>query len=192
MLCNEDSEHSLMLEEGNLRFLKRNLADSLTVSRIIIGLIVLSLSFIGKSAYVAVVILTLVGAATDILDGKVARHYFGENREGRLGKDDVEVDTLFVLCVLGYFSFSGVVIHPAIGLGWIGLVLIATILYKKNLRVLVISEVTTVIALLVIALLYDPLVFGLIVAPAMTGGIIINRRRVLYLVFDYWPSLFSK
>ena len=150
------------------------------------------MSFIGKSAYLAVIILTLVGAATDILDGKVARHYFGENREGRLGKHDVEIDILFVLCVMGYLSFSGVVIHRAIGLGWIGLVLIATILYKKNLRVLVISEVTTVIALLVIALLYDPLVFGLIVAPAMTGGIIINRRRVLYLVFDYWPSLFSK
>ena len=189
---NEGSEHSLRLEAGNLRFLKRNLADSLTVSRIIIGLIVLSLSFIGKSAYIAVVILTLVGAATDILDGKVARHYFGENREGRLGKHDVEVDTLFVLCVLGYLSFSGVVIHRAIGLGWIGLVLIATILSRRNLKVLVISEVTTVIALLVIALLYAPLVFGLIVAPAMAGGIIINRRRVLYLVFDYWPSLFSK
>ncbi len=136
--------------------------------------------------------LTLVGAATDILDGKVARHYFGENREGRLGKHDVEIDTLFLLCVLGYLSFSGIVIHRAIGLGWIGLVLLATILYKKNLQVLVISEVTTVIALLVIALLYDPLVFGLIVVPAMASGIIINRRRVLYLVFEYWPSLFSK
>ena len=189
---NEDSEHSLRLEEEALPFLKRNLADFLTVSRVVFGLIVLSLSFIGKSAYIAVVILTLVGAATDILDGKVARHYFGENREGRLGKHDVEIDTLFLLCVLGYLSFSGIVIHRAIGLGWIGLVLLATILYKKNLQVLVISEVTTVIALLVIALLYDPLVFGLIVAPAMAGGIIINRRRVLYLVFDYWPSLFSK
>ena len=168
------------------------MADFFTASRVIIGLIVLSLSFIGKSAYIAVVILTLVGAATDILDGKVARHYFGENREGRLGKHDVEIDTLFVLCVIGYLSFSGVVIHRAIGLGWIGLVLIAIILSKRDLRVLVISEVITVIALLVIALLYNPLVFGLIVAPAMAGGIIINRRRVLYLLFDYWPSMFSK
>ncbi len=188
----ENKEHILSLEEENLPFLKRNLADFLTISRVVFGLIVLSLSFIGKSAYIAVVILTLVGAATDILDGKVARHYFGENREGRLGKHDVEVDTLFLLCVLGYFSFSGVVIHRAIGLGWIGLVLIAAILSKRNLKVLVISEVTTVIALLVITLLYDPLIFGLIIAPAMAGGIIINRRRVLYLLFDYWPSLFSQ
>ena len=189
---NENSEHSLRLEEENLCFLKRNLADFLTASRVIIGLMILSLSFIGKSAYITAVILTLVGAVTDMLDGKVARHYFGESREGRLGKHDVEVDTLFVLCVMGYLSFSGVVIHRAIGLGWIVLVLIATILSKRNLKVVVISEVSTVIALLVIALLYDPLVFGLIIAPAMTGGIIINRRRVLYLLFDYWPSMFSK
>jgi len=188
----EDREHSLKLEEENLCFLKRNLADFLTVSRLIFGLIILSLSFIGKNVYIAVIILALVGAATDMLDGKVARHYFGGNREGRLGKHDHEIDTIFVLCVMGYFSFSGVVIHRAIGLGWIGLVLIAYILSKRSRRIQAISEVTTVIALLVITLLYNPLVFGLIIAPAMAAGIIINRRRVLYLVFDYWPSMFSK
>lgn len=188
----ENGEHSLNLEEGNLYFLKRNLADFLTLSRAVTGLVILSLSFMGKSAYIAVVILTLVGAATDILDGKVARHYLGENREGRLGKHDIGIDTFFVLCVMGYLSFSGVIIHRAIGLGWIGLVLIAYILSRRDLKVLVISEVATVIALLVVALLYYPLVFGLIIAPAMTAGIIVNRRRVLYLVFDYWPSMFSK
>ena len=188
----EPKEHRLELEEENLGFLERNLADFLTASRFTIGLVVLSLSFIGKDAYIAVVILTLVGAATDILDGKIARHYFGGNREGRLGKHDLEIDTLFVLCVLGYLSFSGVVIHWAIGWGWIGLVLITAILSKRNLKVLIVTEVTTVIALLVITLLYDPLIFGIIIAPAMAAGIIINRRRVLYLLFDYWPSLFSK
>ncbi len=63
---------------------------------------------------------------------------------------------------------------------------------QRDVRVQAISEVTTVIALLVIALLYDPLVFGLIIAPAMTAGILVNRRRVLYLIFNYWPSIFSK
>ncbi|MFC1984741.1 CDP-alcohol phosphatidyltransferase family protein [Chloroflexota bacterium] len=188
----ENRERSLKLKEEKLCFLERNLADFLTVSRLIFGLIVLSLSFIGESAYITVIILTLVGAATDILDGKVARHYFGGNREGRLGKHDLEIDTLFVLCVLGFLSFSGVVIHWAIGLGWIGLVLIAAILTERNLKVLIVTEVTTVIALLVVTLLHDPLIFGIIIAPAMAVGIIINHKRVLYLLFDYWPSLFSK
>ena len=128
----------------------------------------------------------------DMLDGKVARHYFGDNGEGKLGKHDAEVDTLFVLCVLGYFSFSGVVVNVAAGWGWIGLVLVATIVSRRSPKVLVPAEVVTVIALLVITLLHDPLVFGVVIAPAMAGGIIVNRRRVLYLIFDYWPSMFSK
>jgi len=188
----ENDEHSLKLEEGNISFLKRNLADFLTFSRVIIGLTVLSMSFMGKSAYLVVVILTLVGAATDVLDGKVARRYLGLNREGKLGKHDHEIDNFFILCVMGYMSLSGVVIHIAIGLGWIGLVPIAFFLFKRDQRVLAISVVTTEIALLVIALIYDPLLFVLIIAPTMTAGIIANRRRVLYLVFEYCPSLFSK
>ena len=188
----DNGELSLKLEEGNLNFLQRNLADFLTLSRVVIGITILSLSFVGEGAFIAAIILTLAGAATDILDGKVARHYFGENREGKLGKHDVEIDTFFILCVMGYISFSGIVIHGAIGLGWIGLVLIATILSGRNLRVIVASEIITVIAVLVIALLYSPLIFGLIIAPAGAVGIFINRRRVLYLIFDYWPSMFSK
>ncbi len=188
----ENDEYSLKLEEGSLSFSKRNLADFLTFSRVIIGLTVLLLSFIGKSAYLAVVILTLVGAVTDMLDGKAARRYLGVNREGKLGKHEHEIDNFFILCVMGYISLSGVVIHRAIGLGWIGLVLIAYFLFKRDQRVLAISVVTTEIALLVIALIYDHLLFVIIIAPAMTIGIIANRRRVLYLVFEYCPSLFSK
>ncbi len=41
--------------------IKDNLADFLTMSRAGIGLIILSLSFVGKGAYTTVVILALVG-----------------------------------------------------------------------------------------------------------------------------------
>ena len=58
---------------------RKDVADFLTFSRVIFGLIVLSLSLIGKSAYVVVVILTLVGAATDMLDGKIVKTL---NKEG--------------------------------------------------------------------------------------------------------------
>ena len=189
---NDNSEHDLRLADGNLSFLQRNLADSLTVSRAVIGLIILSLSFVGKSAYLAVVVLTLAGVVTDILDGRVARHYFGENGEGRLGKHDVEIDTFLVLCVMGYFSLSGVIVHGAIGLGWIGAVVVASILSSRNLKVMVASEIITVIALLAVTLFYSPLVFAFVIAPAGLIALFLNRRRVLYLVFDYWPSLFSR
>jgi hypothetical protein len=93
---------------------------------------------------------------------------------------------------MAYLSISGIVIHRAIGLGWVGLALIAIIISGRNLKVIVASEIITVIAVLVIALLHSPLIFGLIIAPAGFVGIFINRRRLLYLVFNYWPSIFSK
>ncbi len=187
-----NGKSSLRVENGNPSFFRENLADFLTLSRGIIGLVILSFSFIGKDAYITVVILALLAGATDIFDGKAARHYLGENREGKLGKHDLEVDTLFVLCVIGYFSFSGIVIPMIVGLGWIGLALITTVLYKGKPKILVLFEVPSVVVLLLVSGLYNLQIFALIVAPAMVTGIIINRKRVLYLIFDYWPQLFSK
>ena len=189
---NDKRELTLNPEEENLNFLQRNLADLLTLSRVIIGLVILSLSLIGKNAYLSALILTLAGAATDMLDGKVARHYFGGKGEGKLGKHDVEIDIFFLLCVMGYLSISGIVIHRAIGLGWIGLVVIAIFITGKNMKIIVAAEIITVIGVLVIALLHSPLLFGVVIIPAGVCGLFINRRRVLYLIFNYWPSMFSK
>ena len=187
----ENGEHSLKLEEGNLCFLKRNLADFLTLSRVITGLIILSLSFMGKDAYIAVVILALIGGATDIFDGKAARRYLRENRQSKLGKYDVETDNLFVLCVIAYLSFSEIVIPKVAGLGWIGLALMAIVLSKGKAQILILFETAGVIALLIITGLYNLKIFALIIAPTVIAGVLINHKRVLYLVFDYWPKLYS-
>ena len=188
----KDIEPELELVKTNLSFLQRNVADILTLCRIIIALVILALSFAEKSAYLAVIILALVGVATDILDGRAARRYLGENREGRLGKHDVEVDTFFIMCILAYFSFSGIVIHFAIGMGWIGLVLVAALVSGRNLIVLIASEIITVIGLLIITFIYDQIIFGVIIAPLGALAIIINWRRLRYIIFTYWPSLFRK
>lgn len=180
-----NGKSSLRIESGIHSFLKEELADFLTLSRGIIGLVILSLSFLGKDAYIAVVILTLFG-------GKAARRYLGEDREDKLGKYDMEIDTLFVFCILGYLSFSEIVIPRAVGLGWIGLALIAALLYKRKPKILLLFEVPGVMVLLIIAALYDFKIFTFVIVPAMVAGIIINHKRVLYLVFEYWPRVFSK
>ena len=187
-----NGKSSLETETGILSFLKEELADFLTLSRGIISLVILSLSFLGKDAYLAVVILTLFGAVTDIFDGKAARRYLGENREGKLGKYDIEIDTLFVLCILGYLSFSEIVIPMVAGLGWIGLAVIAVVLYKRKPKVLIIIEVPSVVALLIIAGLYDVKIFAFVIVPVTLAGLIINHKRVLYMVFEYWPRVFFK
>ena len=187
-----NGKSSLRAEGGIPSFLKKELADFLTLSRGIIGLAILSLSFIGKDAYIAVVILTLFGVATDIFDGKAARRYLGENREGKLGKYDIEIDTLFVLCIVGYLSFSGIVIPKVAGLAWIGLALIAAVLYNRKPKILLLLAAPSVVALLIIAGLYDLKIFTFVIVPALVVGIIMNHKRILYLVFEYWPRVFSK
>ena len=179
------------VESRTISPLKENLADFLTLSRAIIGLTILSLSFIGKDAYIAVVILALIGGATDIFDGKAARRYLRENRQSKLGKYDVEIDNLFVLCVIAYLSFSEIVIPKVAGLGWIGLALTAIVLSKGKAQILILFETAGVIALLIITGLYNLKIFALIIAPTVIAGVLINHKRVLYLVFDYWPKLYS-
>ncbi len=187
----ENGECSLKLEEGFFYFLKRNLADFLTLSRAIIGLTILSLSFIGKDDYILVVMLALIGGATDIFDGKAARRYLRENRQSRLGKYDVEIDNFFVLCIIAYLSFSEIVIPKVAGLGWIGLALMAIVLSKGRAQILILFETAGVIALLIITGLYDLKIFASVIFPTVITGVLINHKRVLYLVFDYWPKLYS-
>jgi len=186
-----NNKPSLEIESRTLSFVKKNLADFLTLSRAIIGLTILSLSFVGRDAYIAVVILTLIGGATDIFDGKAARRYLGKNRQGKLGKYDVEIDNFFVLCIIAYISFSDIVIPKAAGLGWISLAIMAITLSKGKAQILITFETTGVIALLIITGLYDLKMFAFIIAPVVIAGVLINHKRVLYLVFDYWPRLYS-
>ena len=188
----EGKENSLSLDERDLNFLQRNLADFLTLSRIIIGLIILALSLAGKSAYLTVVVLTLCGGATDIFDGKVARHYFGESREGRLGKYDMDIDVFFMLCTMTYLTLTGIYTYKAVGLGWVSLVIIAAILSRRSPKIYIVSEIITVISLLIITLLYDLQIFLTVIVPVFVLGLIINRKRLLYHMFTYWPSLFFK
>lgn len=182
---------NLSVENKAAPFLKGKLADLLTLCRVIIALVIVSLSFVGKDVYIVVVILALAGATTDIFDGKAARRYLGVNRRSKLGKYDVEVDTLFVLCIIGYLSSSEIVISKLIGLGWIGFALTAVALSRRNLKILLLIEIPSVVALLTIAGLYNLETFTLIILPAMAVGIIINRKRVLCLIFEYWPKVFS-
>jgi hypothetical protein len=178
-------------ESKHLSFGER-LCDLLTFSRVVIGLAILSLSFIGKDAYLAVVVLVIIGGITDMFDGRVARHYLGENREGKLGKYDLQIDTFFIFCTLAYFSLAGIVIPMVVGLGWIALALIVIFACKRNPKVLLSFEIPSILALITIAGLYDLKIFAFIVLPAICIGVIIEHKRIRYLLFDYFPKVFSK
>ncbi|MBN2239650.1 MAG: CDP-alcohol phosphatidyltransferase family protein [Dehalococcoidales bacterium] len=170
--------------------IKRNLPDFLTVCRLICGLAILVLSLAGRDAYVAVVILIFVGGLTDIMDGRAARRYLGKGREGRLGKHDILFDITFLLCAVVYFSLADIVINATLGLAWAAFVFLAVLVTRRDRRVIIVCEVITVVSLLVITLIYDPGFFVTVVVPVMVIGIFINRRRLMYILFRYWPALF--
>ena len=186
-----NSKSKPAIENRNTSPLKENLADILTLSRAMLGLIILSLSFIGKDAYVTVVILALIGGATDIFDGKAARRYLRNKKQSRLGKHDVEIDNFFVLTIIAYMAFSEIIIPISAGLGWIGLAVMAIVISRGKAQILILSETIGVIALLVITGLYDFIIFALVIFPIVIAGVLFNYKRVLYLVFDYWPKLYS-
>jgi len=171
---------------------QRNLADYLTFSRIVISLIILTLATIGAGVYILVILLSFLGALTDIYDGKTARRYLGKDKEGKLGKHDITIDTVFISCIIGYLAFSYIIITPEIGIIWIVLVFMAFFITKADIRVLTVFEIIGVISILIITLIYNPLVFALLIAPGMTFGIIINRRRLSQLFFHKWPDIFSR
>jgi len=184
-------KRQLSLNQGTSA-ISNNLADFLTMSRAGIGLIILSLSFVGKGAYIPVVVLVLVAAATDVLDGRAARKYLGKDREGRLGKHDLTVDTIFVLCILAYISLSGIVMPKVLGFAWIGLAIISSFVWKLKAKVLTLFEIPTILALFAIAGIYDLRLFILIIVPTTLAGVIFNWDRMWYVLRVKIPRDFSE
>ena len=172
--------------------IKDNLADFLTISRAVIGLTILSLSFTGKDAYTTVVILAFVGAATDVFDGRAARKYLGKDQEGKLGKHDLTADTLFVLCILTYFSLSSIVVPKVLGLAWTGLALISGLVWKLKAKVLTSFEIPTTLALYVVAAVYDLRLFLVAIVPTTLAIVIFNWDRTCYVIRVKIPKDFSE
>jgi phosphatidylglycerophosphate synthase len=162
------------------------------LSRGVIGVIILSLSLIGKDAYTVVVVLALMGAATDVLDGRIARKFLSKDRKGKLGKYDLAFDTFFVLCILAYLSLSRIVMPMALGLAWIVLAVIASSVWKFKAKVLNLFEITTILTLFAIAGIYDLKLFFILIVPATLVAVIYNWDRMWHVIRVKIPGEFSE
>ncbi|MFQ5795945.1 MAG: hypothetical protein ACE5JP_12965 [Candidatus Bipolaricaulia bacterium] len=85
----------------------RRLADTLTLSRGGIALIILLLGFAGKRALEAVVFLTIFGWTTDILDGRLAKR--SSEEPTWISDKDFPFDMVMVLAGLVYMVLAGFV-----------------------------------------------------------------------------------
>lgn len=167
-----------------------SLADTLTLSRLLIGFIIVALSYWGKDVYIVVVILGLWGAFTDLLDGMAARRWL-KNGESHLGQYDLEIDTLFIMSILAYLSFSGIVIPPFVGFGWIILCALALIFGKRRRKVLLLFEIPAICGIIICAGLYDFQIFQNILL-VIAAGVIFDFKRIWHLITEDFPRSFSR
>ncbi len=81
--------------------------DLLTASRGVIAVVIVSLSLTGQEALSWVILLTMVGWTTDILDGRVARR---QNKEPSwVGEHEFTFDMIMVFSALVYLVMAGFV-----------------------------------------------------------------------------------
>ena len=96
----------------------RKLPDLLTLSRGLVAAVILGLGFAGAKALEAVIVLTILGWTTDILDGRLARKY--HKPPTWIGEREFIFDMVMVFSGLCYLVMSGLIN------GWLALIYIAT------------------------------------------------------------------
>lgn len=82
----------------------KRVPDLLTLSRGLIAAAIFSLGFVGKSALPTVLLLTMLGWTTDILDGRLARRY--KTIPTWVGEKEFAFDMLMVFSGLCYLVLS--------------------------------------------------------------------------------------
>lgn len=85
----------------------KRVPDLLTASRGIIALAILSLGFVGPRALETVVLLTMLGWTTDILDGRLARRY--KTEATWVGEREFVFDMVMVFAGLCYLVMAGLI-----------------------------------------------------------------------------------
>lgn len=77
----------------------------MTISRGVIAVAIFSLGFTGRSAFNTVILLTMLGWTTDILDGRLARRYKTDSTW--VGEQEFTFDMLMVFAGLCYLVMTG-------------------------------------------------------------------------------------
>lgn len=85
----------------------RRLPDLLTLSRGLVAAAILGLGFVGERALEAVILLTILGWTTDILDGRLARKY--HKPPTWIGEREFIFDMVMVFSGLCYLVLSGLI-----------------------------------------------------------------------------------
>jgi phosphatidylglycerophosphate synthase len=101
------SSYRLQPRKANWSYLEKHMADYLTLSRVLLGIVLIVSGLVEGRAVLARDIWILVLAwSTDIVDGRISRS-LSPGHHSWIGKNDVYIDMFFSLAVLAYLVVTG-------------------------------------------------------------------------------------
>jgi phosphatidylglycerophosphate synthase len=128
------------------------LPDLLTLSRGFVAAAIFSLGFVGKSAFEAVILLTILGWTTDIFDGRLARKY--NKPPTWIGEQEFAFDMAMVFAGLCYLVMARF-INVWIALIYVVVAAVFIVLFRS--KMITMTFATPLVALpLVVATLREP------------------------------------
>lgn len=152
----------------------KTIADTLTAGRFFIALIIFWLGLrMGQSALPSVTLALVLGWASDVLDGALARRDPNQ-RHTWLGDNDLSVDVCVALGLLCYLTFSDYV-SPAIAVSYI--LMTGALIWRFRSRALAMAAQAPVYAILLYLALRDAPAYGALAVGWIVLVVIITWPR---------------
>jgi phosphatidylglycerophosphate synthase len=152
----------------------KTIADTLTVTRVFLALLILWVGVTGGSEALPAAMTALIFAwATDLLDGPFARRDPSAEQTW-VGERDLHADMSVGLCVLGYLTFSGFIPVWA-GVAYLALC-VALLLYFRSVHLGWLVQAPPYLMMLILSLLYAR-IQGYIAIAWMLLGVIFTWPR---------------
>jgi phosphatidylglycerophosphate synthase len=152
----------------------KTIADTLTAGRFLLALVIFWLGLrVGQPALPTVTLTLVLGWASDLLDGALARRAINQ-RHTWLGDNDLSVDVCVALGLLGYLTFSGYV-SPAIAVSYV--LMTGALIWRFRSRALAMAAQAPVYAILLYLALRDAQLYGALAVGWIALTVIVTWPR---------------
>jgi len=152
----------------------KTIADTLTAGRFFLALAIFWLGLkMGRPALPTVTLVLVLGWASDLLDGALARRD-PNRRHTWLGDNDLSVDVCVALALLCYLTFSGYV-SPAIAVSYI--LMTGVLIWRFHSRALAMVAQAPVYAILLYLALRDAPTYGALAVGWILLTVIVTWPR---------------
>jgi len=158
----------------------KRIPDLLTLSRGLIAAAIFSLGFVGAGALEAVILLTMLGWTTDILDGRLARKY--NKTPTWVGEKEFAFDMAMVFSGLCFLVLSGLI--PFVYTLIYVMVAAAFIAYFRS-KMVTMSFATPVVALPLIVAYFEAPHALIWYAAWIAAALVLDRRRFAGVVREF-------